>query len=84
MAILEKNARMDRKELAAILGEPEDAVAAEITAMEKEKHQHCLSAGDAGEDPADQRLFRLSEGKLLYCPLFTAPGNPHKSRLFAP
>lgn len=51
MAILEKNAGMDRKELAAILGEPEDAVAAEITAMEKEKHQHCLSAGDAGEDP---------------------------------
>lgn len=37
LAILEKNARMDLKELAAILGEPEDAVAAEITAMEKEK-----------------------------------------------
>lgn len=37
LAVLEKNARMDQKELAALLGEPEDAVAAEIAAMEKEK-----------------------------------------------
>ena len=37
LAILEKNARMDLKELAAILDEPEDAVAAEIAAMEQEK-----------------------------------------------
>ncbi len=37
LAVLEKNARIDKKELAALLGEPEDAVAAEIAAMEKEK-----------------------------------------------
>jgi len=36
LTILEKNARMELKDLAAILGEPEEAVAQEIAAMEQE------------------------------------------------
>lgn len=37
LTILEKNARMAAYDLATLLGEPEEAVAAEIAAMEKEK-----------------------------------------------
>ncbi|WP_434310251.1 Lrp/AsnC family transcriptional regulator [Hominifimenecus sp. rT4P-3] len=37
LTILEKNARISAHDMAILLGEPEEAVAAEIAAMEKEK-----------------------------------------------
>ena len=46
LAIIEKNSRIDLKDLAALLGESEAAVANEIAEMEKGEHYLRLSHDD--------------------------------------
>ena len=51
LAIIEKNSRIDLKDLAALLGESEAAVANEIAEMEKENIM-CLELGLHSDDCA--------------------------------
>ena len=57
LAIIEKNSRIDLKDLAALLGESEAAVANEIAEMEKENMGLCF-----GSSPASmaKRLWPIS------------------------
>lgn len=64
LAIIEKNAKLTTKDIAAILGEPEEKVSAEIEAMEKEHiicGYHTLINWDKSDD---ERVDALIEVKV--------------------
>ena len=74
LAVIEKNSRIDIKDLAVLLGESEVAVANEIAAMEKEHiicGYHTLINWD---NTSDEKVVALIEVKV--CLLYTSRSPP--------